>query len=140
MSGQGESRKCYRCGELKPAQDFAWRRKAKGQRDSFCRPCRSAYGKEHYAANRAVYIERARLQKEALLLERTQYLLGYFERHPCVDCGEDDPVVLEFDHLRDKRSSIGQELVRRSWSSILAEIEKCESSGAKRATGLEPAL
>jgi hypothetical protein len=119
-------RKCYRCGELKPAGDFAWRRKAAGQRDTFCRPCRSAYGKEHYAANRAVYIEQARVQKQRLQLERTRYLLEYFETHPCLDCGETDPVVLEFDHLRDKRFSVGQELVRRAWSSILAEIEKCD--------------
>lgn len=126
MQRSDGARKCYRCGEIKPAQAFAWRRKAKGQRDSFCRPCRSAYGKEHYAANRATYIEHTRMQKEKLLLERTRYLLDYFARNPCVDCGEGDPVVLEFDHLRDKRFSIGQELVRRSWRSILAEIEKCE--------------
>jgi hypothetical protein len=126
MPGLDHRRKCYRCGELKPVDDFAWRRKAEGQRDTFCRSCRAAYGKEHYAANRAAYIEQARIQKERLQLERTRYLLEYFQRHPCVDCGELDPVVLEFDHLRDKRFSIGQELIRRSWRSILAEMEKCE--------------
>jgi hypothetical protein len=40
------SRKCYRCGQTKSVDDFAWRRKAGGQRDTFCRPCRSAYGRE----------------------------------------------------------------------------------------------
>ena len=49
---------------------------------------------------------------EMLKFERTRYLIEYFERHPCVDCGETDPVVLEFDHLRDKRFSIGAHLVR----------------------------
>jgi hypothetical protein len=34
-AGPCEPRKCYRCGETKPAEDFAWKRKAKGQRDSF---------------------------------------------------------------------------------------------------------
>jgi hypothetical protein len=121
-----EVRKCYRCGELKPIEDFSWRRKAHGQRDTFCRPCRSAYGKEHYAANRARYIEQARIQKEKLMLERTTYLIQYFERNRCVDCGEEDPVVLEFDHLRDKSFAIGPNLARRSWQSILDEMEKCE--------------
>ena len=50
MSTAGtQLRKCYRCGESKPIGDLSWRRKAIGQRDSLCRPCRSAYGKEHYA-------------------------------------------------------------------------------------------
>jgi len=34
--------------------------------------------------------------------------------------------VLEFDHRRDKLFSIGMELSRRRWQSILAEIEKCD--------------
>jgi hypothetical protein len=119
-------RKCYRCCELKPEADFSWRRKAKGQRDSFCRPCRSAYGKEHYEKNRRRYIEQAGKVKRRVALERTRYLIEFFKTHPCVDCGELDPVVLEFDHLRDKSFAIGPQLSRRSWQSILAEIEKCE--------------
>jgi len=121
-----EFRTCYRCGELKAVDEFAWRRRARGQRDSFCRPCRSAYGKEHYAANKQRYIDQARVQKRRLALERTRYLIEYFVAHPCVDCGETDPVVLEFDHLRDKRFDIGQALAFRNWTSILAEIAKCE--------------
>jgi hypothetical protein len=126
MGSRGNTVKCYRCGEVKPAEDFAWRRKAKEQRDTFCRPCRSAYGKEHYAANRERYIQQARIQKRQLRLERTTYLLGYFDAHACVDCGQQDPIVLEFDHLRDKSFSIGAALTCRGWQSILDEIEKCE--------------
>ena len=154
-------RKCYRCGEVKPAEDFAWRRRRKLQRDSFCRPCRKAYGREHYLANRQRFIDQARDQKQRLQRQRTLYLIEYFVTHPCVDCGETDPVVLEFDHLRDKLFNIGQALSRTKWSSILAEIEKCQvvcanchrrcttercgglratlTRSTKRATGLEPA-
>jgi hypothetical protein len=121
-----EPTKCYRCGELKPAEDFAWRRRNKGQRDSFCRPCRAAYKQEHYAANRQRYIDQAGVRKRALALERTRFLIDYFAAHPCVDCGESDPVVLEFDHLRDKAFGIGAGLPYRNWQSILDEIEKCE--------------
>jgi hypothetical protein len=118
--------RCSRCGELKPADDFAWRRKARGQRDTFCRPCRSAYGREHYLANRQRYIDQAAKVKQRLTRERTIYLIEYFKSHPCVECGETDPVVLEFDHLRDKLFNVGQALARRRWEAILAEIEKCE--------------
>ena len=82
-----ERLKCYCCNQSRPAEDFAWRRKERSQRDSFCRPCRSAYDKE---------------RKEAIRLERTRFLVEFFRSHPCVDCGERDPVMLEFDHLGDK--------------------------------------
>ena len=118
--------KCYRCHERKSADDFAWRSQKRGQRDSFCRPCRSAYGKEHYEANKQRYIDQARVSKEAIRVERTRYLLEFFKEHPCVDCGETDPVVLEFDHLRDKSFAIGTKLAHFAWQTILDEIEKCE--------------
>ena len=80
-----ETRRCYRCHKTKPVDEFAWRRKERGQRDSVCRPCRSEYGKEHYEANKQRYIDQARARKEAIRLERTRYLLEFFEAHPCVD-------------------------------------------------------
>jgi hypothetical protein len=126
MEAEATRRRCYRCGDLKPVEEFAWRRKAKGQRDTFCRPCRAVYGKEHYAANRQRYIDQARRHKQKLMLERTKRLIEFFKAHPCVDCGESDPVVLEFDHLRDKAFAIGPHLCRTSWQAIIDEIRKCE--------------
>jgi hypothetical protein len=114
--------------DFKAVSDFAWRGRARGQRDNMCRPCRSAYHREHYLANKQRYVDQARTRKQALRRERTTYLLGYFALHPCTDCGEDDPVVLEFDHLGadTKCFDIGQALSYRKWQSILDEIEKCE--------------
>jgi hypothetical protein len=120
--------KCYRCGEEKPAHEFAWRRRKRNQRDSFCRPCRSAYHREHYLANKQRYIDQASVSKSKLRRERTLYLLEYFVTHPCCDCGETDPVVLEFDHLDpdEKAFTIGTALSHRNWQTILDEIEKCQ--------------
>lgn len=77
-------------------------------------------------ANRERYIEQARVSKQKLRLERPTYLMEFFESHSCVDCGERDPVVLEFDHLPEKSFAIGQALTRKRWQTILKEIEKCE--------------
>jgi hypothetical protein len=52
-------------------------------------------------------------------------VLEYLLTHPCVDCGETDPVVLEFDHLRDKLGNISA-MYGHAWRSILAEIAKCD--------------
>jgi hypothetical protein len=121
-----EMRKCGRCGELKPIDDFAWRRKHKGQRDNMCAPCRSAYGREHYLANRRRYIDAEARRKRARAEVRTKYLIEFFRTHPCADCGESDPLVLEFDHLRDKRFEVTNQFASRNWQEILDEIDKCE--------------
>jgi hypothetical protein len=121
-----ELRRCGRCGESKPLDNFAWRRKERGQRHNMCRPCHAAYHREHYLANKQRYVDQARERKQALRIERTKFLFEYFETHPCEDCGESDPVVLEFDHLGDKLFDIGAALPYRSWQSILEEIAKCD--------------
>ena len=115
-----------RCGELKPIDDFAWRRRARGQRDNFCRPCRSAYGKEHYAANRQRYVDQARVRKRALARERTALLIEYFKSHVCVDCGERILSCSSSTISATSRLTWAQALPYRSWESILAEIAKCE--------------
>jgi len=47
----------------------------------------------------------------------------------CFDCGEKDPIVLEFDHRNssDKFKTIARMLSGHySWASVLNEIKKCE--------------
>ena len=118
--------KCSRCKEEKPDDEFAWRRRKLGKRDTYCRPCRSAYHREHYLANKQRYIAFARQRKVAMVEERMQYLVAFLRDHPCVDCGESDPIVLEFDHLGDKKFGISDGIQSRRWKDVLDEIAKCE--------------
>jgi hypothetical protein len=118
------SRRRGRWGETKSVTSFNWRRKERGQRDNMCQPCRAAYHHEHYLANKRGTLQPP-LKASAVYGWRTQWLLEYFKAHPCSDCGETDPVVLEFDHLRDKAFDVAQALPYRNWAGILAEIEKC---------------
>jgi hypothetical protein len=120
------SRTCGRCKQAKPISDFSWRRRALGQRDNYCRSCRAAYKQEHYEANRDRYIANAQRRKRALAAERAAYLVELFRDRPCVDCGESDPMVLEFDHLADESFGIAKGLRDRSWRSVLDEIAKCK--------------
>jgi ribosomal 50S subunit-associated protein YjgA (DUF615 family) len=99
---------------------------ARGQRDNYCRPCRTTYKHEHYSANKQRYIDNARRRRQRIVAERTAALVSFLHRHPCVDCGETDPLVLEFDHLEDKEFNIGQGLRDRAWREVLAEMKKCD--------------
>lgn len=60
--------------------------------------------------------------------ERKIFVLEYLTEHTCVDCGIDDPIVLEFDHVRgDKITSISN-MVNNccAYEKILNEIKKCD--------------
>jgi hypothetical protein len=76
--------------------------------------------------NRERYIADAVRRRTALAADRATYLIEFFASHPCVDCGESDPVVLEFDHLEDKSFNIAKGLRDRSWAALVDEIAKCD--------------
>lgn len=45
----------------------------------------------------------------------------------CVDCGEKNPIVLDFDHLKDKKYNISRMIHDGfSWKAIMKEVNKCE--------------
>jgi hypothetical protein len=106
--------------------EFAWLRKGRGRWDNYCRPCRAVYLHEHYAKHKERYVAQAVRRKKALVAERAEWLIAFFRAHPCVACGETDPLVLEFDHLRDKKFNITVGVAARSWHAVLDEIGKCE--------------
>jgi len=54
----------------------------------------------------------------------------YLLKNPCIDCGEKDPIVLDFDHTnpKEKKGNISSWVASstRSWETILEEIAKCQ--------------
>jgi hypothetical protein len=121
-----ETKRCGKCDEIKPLSDF--NRRGHGRLQGSCRACNSANLKEHYANNLHYYAQKAARFKRARKAANFASLLAYFAEHPCVDCGETDPVVLQFDHVRGtKLKAVGSLFGEcRPWEMIAAEIEKCE--------------
>lgn len=91
-----------------------------------CRDCNKTYQKAHYQANKEVYYEKGKRQKAKEKLIKQKWLTEYFKDHPCVDCGETDILVLEFDHLGDKEYSISKLLQEGTMDNLKKEIDKCE--------------
>jgi hypothetical protein len=56
-----------------------------------------------------------------------RFVDAYKQAMGCQDCGITNPVVLDFDHRRDKRSRVSS-MRAQGWSlmTIIREIEKCE--------------
>ena len=69
--------------------------------------------------------ELQRKRRHELAKKRFEYLEG----KGCLDCGEDNPIVLDFDH-REGETKIDSvaNMIRLgfSWEKILIEIQKCD--------------
>lgn len=61
-------------------------------------------------------------------MDAHEYIIEYLLTHPCVDCNEKNPLVLQFDHINDnKRDGISRMAVNgMSLETIKKEIEKTE--------------
>ena len=123
-----EHKVCPGCSHVYELSDFNFKERNTGRRQVYCRECSRRYGRDHYQRNTAYYTAKARkrnsVDRPALRLRVLEYLAS----HPCVDCGEADPAVLEFDHVDPecKRIEVGRMIARgHSWTSIMSEISKC---------------
>ena len=69
---------------------------------------------------------RKRRRKERQLAN-IRLVRAYFSAFPCMDCGEGDPDLLEFDHTKGKKTANVSDLVMQaySWERIFAEIAQC---------------
>lgn len=120
-------KECCRCHVTKPIGDFTARADRRDGRQSWCKPCTSARNREIYA----ISSERRSLLRRHRMARREaarQMILEFLESHPCVDCGEVDPVVLDFDH-NDRSQKIIEvtEVPYLGWAldRLKAEIDKC---------------
>lgn len=123
-----ENKVCTKCNSLKTILEFPFRNKLKGTYHSYCLSYGREKVKQHYAVNIQKYVDKAAVRRKRIVNEINEKLYDYLLTHPCIDCGENDPIVLEFDHVRGKKlyniSSLSWRLC--SWKLMLNEIAKCE--------------
>src|SRR2546425_1354527 len=120
-------RACTKCGVVKPLEAFPPVRRGEPRLQTWCRTCFADYGARYYSEHRETARARLRANFLAARAENKRQLIEYLQAHPCIDCGETDIIVLEFDHVRDKRDNIATLVSSsRTWPRILAEVQKCE--------------
>lgn len=119
-----EIKKCLRCLKIKNLKRFKFKNKKKGKINTYCISCMNLYRREHHYKNKESHkTKRLKRRKEI-----DNFLFDYLNQQECIDCGEFDPVVLEFDHVIGKKKFSITEASQRgvSQKTLLEEIEKCK--------------
>ena len=82
----------------------------------------------HYIKNRAKILEKSAKRNKLRRSWNRKFLARVKEMFHCIDCGEDESILLDFDHVRGKKVSNVSDMVGGSYSikAIKNEIRKCE--------------
>jgi hypothetical protein len=117
---------CCKCKQSLPLENFGKRSLSKDGLSPACILCKRAYDNKHYKTS-PTRKDKIKLSNYERRQERLTFLGNYLSCHPCVDCGETDIVVLDFDHVRGTK--VGEVVLLLHTSTLektLKEIEKCE--------------
>lgn len=121
---------CSKCSLAKPLSEFSLvhPRKRNGKLRADCKECVRKRGRAYYERDPDRYLYNIRKVHAKARAAAKQYVSDYLSSHPCVDCGETDPVVMEFDHVRGEKINNVSAMVAKAYRlwRIEQEIEKCD--------------
>lgn len=122
------TKQCSSCKRYKQLEAFAFKNKSRGQRDSRCKKCRQAYFNDRYKTSAA---RRESIKKHLRDYRRRnrRFVFDYLKSHPCVECGEDEVILLEFDHKDGETKTAAVSRLASGSASleqIKEEIAKCK--------------
>lgn len=117
-------KRCCTCQLVLDESEFNKRAKSGDGLQSRCRSC----GAANYIKNRSVIKPQIDARKKRNIEHNRKFVMRYLRLSYCVDCGEQDPIVLEFDHVRGKKKCAVSRLVSEgnSIGVLKSEIRKCE--------------
>lgn len=117
---------CTSCFTEKPVTEFNFKNRAKNIRSAMCKACHKIYRDNHYRKNRKKRIAQAKARRHRHRLILAQVIIDHLMANPCIDCGETDLLLLEFDHRSDKHFNISAINTDVPVESLKAEIAKCD--------------
>lgn len=125
---------CSKCETLLPLESFdkkGWEA-GKQRYRSECKDCKAKLDKKSKSkVPDVVRKERSKRTyewRQNRIASLIDYVHKYLSENPCVDCGEEDMLYLEFDHVRGTKVNSVSTMVQRCFpiETIKEEIEKCE--------------
>lgn len=119
-----ETKTCSSCNEEKTLDKFSKGRK--------CKKCYNEWHNNYYhTKNKQKHIDTIKEQNKNNKMANRVKFLDFMKGKCCAHCGEDDIVVLEFDHIdpSTKKNTVSNLLGQGSytpWKTIKEEIDKCQ--------------
>lgn len=117
---------CGVCNKSKPLDLFGMNKSKKDGHQSNCKECRKAINHAHYEKTKHRWAESRRLSSIQGRKRNQEFLEGYLLDNPCVDCGERDIRVLDFDHVIGEKVREVTLLIDSALEKMIEEINKCE--------------
>lgn len=114
---------CPACKQNKPTTEFAKNRSKKDALQTICRACSKVLSAARYQRTKPEHDA----TNKRLRLRNYRAVFEYLKRHPCIDCSNDDPRVLTFDHVRGEKLGNVSDLAKIpcGLKTLFAEIAKC---------------
>lgn len=131
------SKRCPKCGKDKWTASYEIKiykvKKKSGYEkrqylSPYCRDCKNARNRDDFHNKKKSRKKSINQSRKNRIETNRKNMLEYLSDKSCVDCGESDPVVLEFDHEPGvhKRDCVSRLVDKASWKSILEEIGKTQ--------------
>lgn len=119
---------CSHCNEEKSFDEY---HKDCTSTDGFCRKCKKCtreYRQNYYHENRNKEISLARIYTDNRRKNIRNFFKDYLVGCECIDCGETNRNLLEFDHVRGDKLFTISEAKRGAYTDekIMDEVKKCE--------------
>ena len=115
---------CQTCRIVKSLGEFGNNLQHADGKQNYCTKCGTEKDKEHYARS-SKRRDDIRASNGFARERNMRHILEYLSLHPCVDCGEPDPLVLDFDHLGNKNYDVGS-MRYNGLDALKLEMGKCE--------------
>jgi len=129
-------KRCSKCKKYKFKWKYNKNRRKKDGLQHQCRPCQHEYhNKKWYPKNKDKRVKAVKDYKWRKREENYRRVVKEYFVKGCVDCGENNVRVLEFDHVRGRKRKVGKRglegvsyMIRHGykWNTIKREIDKCE--------------
>jgi hypothetical protein len=119
---------CHACSTEKLRSEFSKNCVTKDGLQTQCSVCKAAYTKQWYQRNKTKSNAANAKTRMKRYRRRHNEVWDYLLKHPCVDCGESNPVVLDFDHVRGEKIASVSVLIQQNRSDkvVWDEIAKCD--------------